>query len=221
MKTNQNVWEKSWSTLYDRRVSLRKNINRLRVGKFFELVSKEAFVLELFCGMGETGAGLARSGYENLICSDISLNMLRENDGKINKSLCNAISLPFKDDIFDSVIIQGGLHHLRDLKERIVCLNEIKRVLKSSGLVFISEPANTVFVKVWLFFINHTSLWKLFAYSKKWHDLYMEEKNSHTDYLNRIPELVNHIKNNWEFKFHKIGLITEFFTLRKKQTRTQ
>jgi hypothetical protein len=53
MENDQNVWEISWSTLYKREVSIKKNINRLRAGKFFKLVPKQAFVLDLFSGVAE------------------------------------------------------------------------------------------------------------------------------------------------------------------------
>jgi ubiquinone/menaquinone biosynthesis C-methylase UbiE len=216
MKTEQNVWEHSWSTLYSNKVAIKKNIYRLRVGKFFKLVPKKTLILDLFCGTLVTGTGLKSKGYEKLICSDISLNMLSKNKGKIIKSICNSMFLPYKNNAFDAVIIQGGLHHLKDLNERVICLNEIKRVLKSCGLVFITEPANTIFLNIWLFFINNTNLWRFFSYTKKWHDLYLEEKDTHADYLKNIPDLIYYIKNNWDFEFHRVGLVTEFFTLRKR-----
>jgi len=54
-------------------------------------------------------------------------------------------------------------------------LNAIKEIIKPDGIVFISEPSNTVLLALWLFFINNTPL-EVVCLFKKLHDLHVEEK---------------------------------------------
>jgi ubiquinone/menaquinone biosynthesis C-methylase UbiE len=132
-----------------------------------------------------------------------------------NKIQLNSLLLPFKNNQFKGIIIQGGLHHLDDFDQIVICLREAKRVLKSNGYLFISEPGNTLCLKIWLFLIKKTKLWKISSYSKNWHDLYKAEEKTHSLYLSNTSKLIHYLKNNWTIEFHKVGLVTEFFTLKK------
>lgn len=72
-----------------------------------------------------------------LIASDINFTLLRQNQAKAQLVVADAEYLPFKDHVFDFVYLVGLLHHLEDQKK---ALEEIKRVLKRKGTVFMSEP---------------------------------------------------------------------------------
>jgi SAM-dependent methyltransferase len=49
----------------------------------------------------------------------------------------NALQLPFSDQTFDLIIIQDVIEHIVDVKD---FYSEIKRVLKTNGLIFLSTP---------------------------------------------------------------------------------
>ena len=49
---------------------------------------------------------------------------------------------------FKAIIIQGGLHHLENYNQIVICLQEIKRILEPNGYLFISEPGNTLCLKI-------------------------------------------------------------------------
>lgn len=68
---------------------------------------------------------------------DISPVLLKENKGKVKLVVGDAENLPFTDETFDFVYLVGVLHHLEDQKK---ALEEISRVLKPRGQVFVSEP---------------------------------------------------------------------------------
>ena len=50
----------------------------------------------------------------------------------------NACELPFKENLYDIVLLMGPLYHLQEKKERIKSLQEAKRVLKKNGIVFMA-----------------------------------------------------------------------------------
>jgi ubiquinone/menaquinone biosynthesis C-methylase UbiE len=68
---------------------------------------------------------------------DISPVLLKKNKAKAKLVVGDAENLPFADNSFDFVYLVGVLHHLEDQKK---ALQEIDRVLKTGGQVFISEP---------------------------------------------------------------------------------
>ncbi|NOQ86180.1 MAG: methyltransferase domain-containing protein [Deltaproteobacteria bacterium] len=207
-------WDVLFSNLDSIDFSYRKNLNRLKRGPLLSKTTKDDLILDLFCGRCDTSYGLRDYGYK-IISGDISLKLLIMNKDVKNKIQLNSLLLPFKNNQFKGIIIQGGLHHLDDFDQIVICLREAKRVLKSNGYLFISEPGNTLCLKIWLFLIKKTKLWKISSYSKNWHDLYKAEEKTHSLYLSNTSKLIHYLKNNWTIEFHKVGLVTEFFTLKK------
>lgn len=208
-------WDTEFPELDSIDFSSKKNLRRLQRAQFFTKTHTDDLILDLFSGRCDTSYGLQNSR-PNLISGDVSLNLLKINKRVKNKIQMNALQLPFKDDQFNAVIIQGGLHHLESFDQVKVCLNELKRIVKSNGYVFISEPGNTLLLKLWLFCIKRTNLWKLTPYSRKWRFLYRAEERTHSSYLANVKKLIDYLNNNWVTELHTVGLITEFFTLKKQ-----
>jgi ubiquinone/menaquinone biosynthesis C-methylase UbiE len=209
-----NTWDTRYVTLDSIEFSVKKNLRRLEQAQFFTLTDSNDLILDLFSGRCDTSYGL-KEKRQRIINGDLSFNLLTINTDVTNKIQLDALHLPFRDNQFDAVIIQGGLHHLAALDQIIVCLNEVKRILKYKGYVFISEPANTVLLTIWLFIIKKTSLWQLTSYSRNWHNLYKAEEHLHATYLSNVQQLTAYFQNSWVIHHHKKGLITEFFTLTK------
>ena len=65
-----------------------------------------------------------------IVGSDVSF-------GPYTKIVLDAHDIPFEDEVFDCVIIQAVLEHVLDPK---LCVNEIHRVLKPSGIVYAETP---------------------------------------------------------------------------------
>lgn len=117
-------------------------------------------ILELGCGAGYFTKELARSGAE-IVAIDVSADLL-----EIAKANCpasnvryeiqDACALTYSDTAFDSVVGSSILHHL----EIEPALREIRRVLKTGGTIYFTEPnmlnpqiaiqKNVPWIKRWL-----------------------------------------------------------------------
>jgi ubiquinone/menaquinone biosynthesis C-methylase UbiE len=98
-------------------------------------------VLDVGCGNGKTLMPLVKKKYDvvGLDVSETALNILEETLKKsgiyIQLVLGDAVAFPFHDGCFDAVICNYVLTHLLD-KDRIKAVNEIRRVLKNNGFLF-------------------------------------------------------------------------------------
>ena len=113
------------------------------------------FVGELCCGRGEAfhllrtlAAGVPAGG----IGLDISQAMLKAASGEFPREeflfiQADATMLPLADEIFDTVFMLGGIHHVND-RDRLFA--EIYRVLKPGGRFYFREPVNDFFLWRWL-----------------------------------------------------------------------
>ena len=105
--------------------------NHLRVGMK---------VLELGCGTGYFTRELARSGAD-IVAVDVSPELLEIARAdcaapNVRYEIQNACVMSYDDAVFDSVVGSSVLHHL-EVKE---ALQEIYRVLKSGGTLYLTEP---------------------------------------------------------------------------------
>lgn len=99
-------------------------------------------VLELACGNGWASLLVKRANpkYE-VYASDVSFNSLDIQGKQMSEIMetkpdyfiaCDAESLPFKNDFFDTVFVVASLHHFSDVAK---ALSEAKRVLKPGGVL--------------------------------------------------------------------------------------
>lgn len=113
--------------------------------------SNESVALDLGCGWGSTAISLAKT-YEKVVAMDMTTERLRflktrsEKMGFTNIHFLrggDGVRLPFADNTFDSVILNGVLEWVpwgkigKPRALQIMFLQEICRVLKSDGQVYI------------------------------------------------------------------------------------
>jgi ubiquinone/menaquinone biosynthesis C-methylase UbiE len=102
------------------------------------LDSLKGKVLELGCGDGKTAISMIESGLEvvGLDISRTALMTLSQRNGSADLSLVqgDALDLPFKEGIFDSVTAVHFLDHFI-LSDRLKLIREIDRVLASGGMI--------------------------------------------------------------------------------------
>lgn len=110
----------------------------LRVDILMKLLenTKDSILLDIGCGDGFV---LKRINCKRKTGIDLSYNILEKAKSiNIVTLICSdAEKLPFKDNVFDIIICTETLEHV--LSPRIV-MNEIYRVLKKDGNVYISIP---------------------------------------------------------------------------------
>ena len=106
------------------------------------LKNPQARILDYGCGYGRTLADLSEEGFENFVGMDFSEVMLARarvevpgaglvrNDGH---------SLPFQNDCFDAVLLFAVLTCIPDGNEQRFLLAEARRVLRSGGLLYLSD----------------------------------------------------------------------------------
>jgi ubiquinone/menaquinone biosynthesis C-methylase UbiE len=99
-------------------------------------------VLDVGCGNGKTLVPLAKKKYD-VVGLDVSwsaLKILEETLKKLgiyaNLVLGDMTTFPFHDGCFDAVVCNYVLTHLLD-EDRVKGINEIRRVLKNNGFLFI------------------------------------------------------------------------------------
>lgn len=108
----------------------------------FEKLPSNASILDLGCGTGEAAEFLAKQGYK---VTGIDINLDAINLNKIKSSKIKYLvgditkKLPFKNDFFDGIIISFVLVNLISLSIRKKLIMELKRILKSNGVIWINE----------------------------------------------------------------------------------
>jgi len=109
---------------------------------FSKYVSQDAVILDYGCGYGRTLTELKENGYKSLHGVDFSKEMIRRavlNSEGINYQVINSGKLPFSNNFFDSVLLFAVLTCVhRDLEQNEI-LNELKRVLKPNGVIYIND----------------------------------------------------------------------------------
>jgi SAM-dependent methyltransferase len=110
---------------------------------------RDARVLELFCGRGNGMVALERLGFTELQGVDLSPRLVRLYRGRGRCSAGDCRALPIRSASQDVAIVQGGLHHLPDVKADLpVVIGEVQRVLKPGGLFVVVEPWLTRFLRL-------------------------------------------------------------------------
>jgi len=101
-----------------------------------EYVEKDAKVLELAAGNGNLINHLQKYFQKKIIATDLSLNMLRENDKKANTLMvcCDMNELPFKQK-FDLIYSAfDSVNYLLQEEKVIKLLNNVKEILNPEGV---------------------------------------------------------------------------------------
>ncbi len=113
--------------------------------EFLKHLPNEADLLEIGPGTGRFSAPIAGQGH-NLTAFDLSHNMLKEVDKKLERNEVNrevnyvqgdGTSLPFSAETFDGCLLVNVTSHLPDADS---VLEQISSILSSGGYLFINFP---------------------------------------------------------------------------------
>jgi ubiquinone/menaquinone biosynthesis C-methylase UbiE len=109
---------------------------------FQKYINMNAYILDIGCGYGRTLNELYNNGYKNSIGIDFSEKMIER--GKTMhphlyfETMANE-KLKYSENTFDAVILLAVLTCIINDKEQIKLLNEVKRVLKQDGVIYIND----------------------------------------------------------------------------------
>ena len=108
---------------------------------FYKKVPKDKRILDVGCGNGYFLADLREHGYEDILGIDIIPQAITDTGNRgIKALLMNAHKTEFEDNDFDVIT---GAHVIEHSPKPAVFLNELKRILKPDGLLFIEIPLET------------------------------------------------------------------------------
>lgn len=126
-------------------------------------------------------------------------------------------NLPFSSGIFDKVTIIGSLEHFKDMDKALI---EVKRVLKSAGIIIIFVPNSYYIIDViWKvlrtgYGVNHRQPLERFATINEWAD-YLEKNDLEIEKCHKFNFLFPKTREDWHYyskRIHRIILpIIGFF----------
>jgi len=109
-------------------------------------------ILDIGAGTGAYSIHYAKKGYNITAVEPVKKNLVILKDKiddkmKIEAKLGNALDLSnYQDNSFDLILCLGPLYHLHTKEEQLQCLNELKRVCKKDGVIFIAYISNDMVI---------------------------------------------------------------------------
>ena len=106
-------------------------------------LKKEDKIIDIGAGTGKYSKYFSDLGYDVTAVELVKHNLRQIEDKGIKAILGNAMDLSkIKDETYDITILFGPMYHLISMEEKIMALNEAKRITKKDGLIFISYCMN-------------------------------------------------------------------------------
>lgn len=146
-------------------------------------LDKESKILDIGTGVGRMSITLALNGYSVLTGepdfdeSEYAKQDWLNNAKKVNVDHMitfqsfNAEKMPFDNNSFDAIYIQGALHHIED---KASAFNESVRVMKKGGILCIFEPTPFGIKQIRKKFATHPDAIDPMEYAKD-HNLSVEK----------------------------------------------
>lgn len=106
------------------------------------LKSSQPLILDYGCGYGRTLDDLRSAGYRNTVGADFSEGMLarcRSRQPRQNLIRNDGHALPFRDKVFDAVLLFAVLTCIPSDDDQRALLSEVERVVRPHGLLYVSD----------------------------------------------------------------------------------
>lgn len=125
-------------------------VDQLTFGKWRQMIQSSKWLLDIGCAQGRSTFKVMHMPI-NVVGFDISKHLVRQAIERYRRQsypakatffVADASRLPFREEVFDYVLIYGVLHHVPQPAQ--TC-REVARVLKHTGIYFGSENNTTIF----------------------------------------------------------------------------
>ena len=176
--------------------------------KFFEIVKNEnASILDFGCGFGYFLNYFYNKGYKNLHGIDPDQKLLNQIPKQIKTSLQYGQKTNLESNSFDVVFIYCVFHHVGQDKDYFQVIDEVTRILKPNGYLFICEPGRRKTFIVMEFIIK---ILEMFSQLFKSHDALIKEEKNLVHYF-----LKNHHKVRDKLREKKFSEIINTYKFEK------
>lgn len=141
IKKNIEITNKKMEDV-EKEVASKAHLKRIRnafnfVYNRMEKNKKNAYILDIGCRSGMMSGLFQFEGFKNLYGVDVSHKALKTVNSEVKVFLCDAHSLCFSDESFNVVTAAHVVEHC-ERPQKVV--DEVYRVLKDNGLIFIEVP---------------------------------------------------------------------------------
>jgi ubiquinone/menaquinone biosynthesis C-methylase UbiE len=208
----------SWHTAYDspdqverRRAEIPGKLRKLGLAD----VTRNATILDLCCGNGETLDALYGMGFRNLSGSDITVTPGLIANPRFVTHVGDAAALDFPDESLDWILIVHALHHLGPAEHIDEVLKECDRVLKPGGRIAVLDFPNSPQIQLAFWFFRQ-KLFLVSSYLKYFGGLIQEEWHFLKPYLQEwksVRALLHH--GRFEVERFRQEFFYYYLTLRK------
>jgi ubiquinone/menaquinone biosynthesis C-methylase UbiE len=109
---------------------------------FQKYVNTDAYILDIGCGYGRTLNELYNNGYKNSVGMDFSGKMIEKGESlypHLRFEIMKKGRIKYPNNTFDAVILLAVLTCIKTNKEQMELLNEVKRLLKPDGIIYIND----------------------------------------------------------------------------------
>lgn len=143
--------------------------------------------------------------------------MLTKYQGKVKLYTADCRQLPFEDSSRDTIIVQGGLHHLPKLPEDLEqTLSEIKRVLRPTGWFVMVEPWETPFLRLIHFLSERKLIRSISSKFDAFDTMTRYEAKTYFQWLNGSSEVLGLLDKYFSSIYFEKGMRKLFFIGSKK-----
>lgn len=112
--------------------------------EFLNSLSIESHIIDVGCGNGKNILYLKNKNYTNIFGCDISSSQVDICKNKnLNVIKADNLNLPYEDNSFDCVLSVAVIHHFDSVSDRKKAIEELIRICKSGGKIFIQVWADT------------------------------------------------------------------------------
>lgn len=133
MKSQQLFWDKA---------SVKDFHDPFYLDQFQSFIKPNSFIVEYGCGYGRILNYLSQQGYLNLRGFDFSKAMIdrgKKENPNLNLQLIDHANIPLPNQSVDAAIISTVLCCIPDDTAQTQVINEIYRVLKSDGVLYLTD----------------------------------------------------------------------------------